>query len=155
MYCPIFTTQLVRQCSVRYSGKLNSTRAATQIVAKMLRDSPNEQLVAVLLDTKLTVIGAHVITHGILDASLAHPREIFRPAILANASAVILAHNHPSGELNASRQDYEVFERCKQAGELIGSKEQQAKGLQKQVEGSVQKNVGDAKEVLKDVIDKA
>jgi DNA repair protein RadC len=120
MYCPIFTTQLVRQCSVRYSGKLNSTRAATQIVAKMLRDSPNEQLVAVLLDTKLAVIGAHVITHGILDASLAHPREIFRPAILANASAVILAHNHPSGELNASRQDYEVFERCRQAGELIG-----------------------------------
>ena len=120
MYCPIYSTQLVRQRSVRYSGKLNSTLAATQIVTEMLRDSPSEQLVAVLLDTKLMVIGAHVITCGILDASLAHPREIFRPAILANASALILAHNHPSGDLTASRQDHEIFDRCKQAGELIG-----------------------------------
>ncbi|MEZ6094441.1 MAG: JAB domain-containing protein [Pirellulaceae bacterium] len=54
-------------------------------------------------------------------ASLVHPRETFRPAIIANASAIIIAHNHPSGDLTPSREDWAVFERLKSAGETLGN----------------------------------
>lgn len=120
MYCPVYTTQLVRSSTIRFSGKANSSRAACDIVASMLADSPNEQLVVIMLDTKLNVIGASVVTSGTLDASLVHPREVYRPAILANAASIIIAHNHPSGDPAPSSADWQVYERCKQAGQQLG-----------------------------------
>ena len=55
-----------------------------------------------------------------LDASLVHPREVFRPAIRDAASAILLLHNHPSGDPTPSRQDREVTERMQRAGQLLG-----------------------------------
>jgi DNA repair protein RadC len=86
----------------------------------MLKNSPCEQLIAIALDTQLKVIGSYVISSGTLDSSLAHPREAFRVAILLNAGAIIIAHNHPSGSLEPSGADWKVYERFKQAGELLG-----------------------------------
>jgi DNA repair protein RadC len=120
MFCPIYRTKLVRETSRPFSAKLNSTEAATRIVSQMLADSPSEQFVTVLLDVKLRPIGAHVATVGTLDSSLVHPREVFRPAFLSNAHALILAHNHPSGELTPSRQDWSVFDKLRNCGEILG-----------------------------------
>ena len=74
----------------------------------------------VLLDARHKVIGLNTVSIGTVSASLVHPREVFKPAILANASAVILAHNHPSGELDPSEHDLELTRRLIEAGKLLG-----------------------------------
>jgi DNA repair protein RadC len=91
-----------------------------QIVRPILENSPNEQFLIVTLDTKLKPIGCHIITIGTLDASLVHPREVFRHALLSNASSIILVHNHPSGDCEPSSQDRSVTDRLKRVGELLG-----------------------------------
>lgn len=79
-----------------------------------------EEFHIVTLDTKRQVLGTHLITVGILDSSLVHPREVFRPAIRDAASVVLLVHNHPSGDPTPSRQDLAVTQRLVEAGKLIG-----------------------------------
>ena len=79
-----------------------------------------ENFVAVLLNTKNEVIGTPLISVGTLSASLVHPREVFKPAIRASAASVVLAHNHPSGRVEPSREDREVTRRLAGAAEIIG-----------------------------------
>lgn len=73
-----------------------------------------------LLDTQNQIIGIHTVTIGTLDAALVHPREIFKPAILANAASVILAHNHPSGDPTPSAEDRTVTRQVVAAGTTLG-----------------------------------
>ena len=79
-----------------------------------------ENFVAVLLNTKNEVIGFPTISVGTLSASLVHPREVFKPAIRASAAGVVLAHNHPSGKVEPSREDREVTERLTSVAGIIG-----------------------------------
>ena len=79
-----------------------------------------EEFVAVLLDGKNQVIGFNVVSVGSLTAALVHPREVFKPAILGNAAAIVLVHNHPSGDPEPSAEDRAITERLKQAGDLVG-----------------------------------
>ena len=79
-----------------------------------------ENFVVVLLNTKNEVIEFPTISVGTLSASLDHPREVFKPAIRASAAGVILAHNHPSGRVEPSREDREVTGRLKEAARIIG-----------------------------------
>lgn len=79
-----------------------------------------EVFVTILLDGKNGVLGFNVVAVGSLTAALVHPREVFKPAILANAAALILVHNHPSGDPQPSAEDRAITTRLKQAGELIG-----------------------------------
>jgi DNA repair protein RadC len=85
-------------------------------------DRRQEEFHVVSLDTKLFPIGHHQITVGTLDASLVHPREVFRAAIRDAASAIILVHNHPSGDPTPSREDIQVTDRLKKAADIIGIK---------------------------------
>lgn len=104
--------------------RINSTDAAkaycTRHFSRLAYDSDHEEFHIVTLDTKLQPIKRHQITVGTLDASLVHPREVFRAAIRDAANSVLLVHNHPSGDPTPSRQDHEVTDRLKRAGELIG-----------------------------------
>jgi DNA repair protein RadC len=74
----------------------------------------------------ITLNGAHEVirkrevTKGLLNRTVVHPREVFRGAIMDNAAAVILAHNHPSGSVTPSHEDRDITKRLKQAGEVIG-----------------------------------
>jgi DNA repair protein RadC len=79
-----------------------------------------ENFVAVLLNTKNEVIECPTVSVGTLSASLVHPREVFKPAIRASAASVVLAHNHPSGRVEPSREDREVTERLAGAAKIIG-----------------------------------
>lgn len=79
-----------------------------------------ENFVAVLLNTKNEVLEFPTISVGTLSASLVHPREVFKPAIRASAASVVLAHNHPSGKVEPSREDREVTRRLCDAAEIIG-----------------------------------
>ena len=104
--------------------RINSTHAAIDYCRKrfsrLAQDGTQEEFHIVTLDTKLQPIQSHQITVGTLDASLVHPREVFRAAIRDASSAILLIHNHPSGDPTPSRQDIQVTERLKESGQLLG-----------------------------------
>jgi DNA repair protein RadC len=85
-----------------------------------LRDAPQEHFIVLLLDGRHRVLGEETVSIGTLTASLVHPREVFRPAIRSSAAALILVHNHPSGDPQPSPEDRAVTERLSSAGELLG-----------------------------------
>ena len=83
-------------------------------------NSDREHFLCVHLDARNRVISMDTVSIGSLNASLVHPRECFTAAILCKAASMILAHNHPSGDPTASREDIELSKRMVQAGELLG-----------------------------------
>jgi DNA repair protein RadC len=85
-----------------------------------LRHATQERFFVVLLDGRHRVLRHELVSQGTLTASLVHPREVFRPALRESAAALVLVHNHPSGDPTPSREDREITERLEQAGELLG-----------------------------------
>ena len=85
-----------------------------------IRDSKREHLVAFYLDTQNRLIERQIIFIGTLNASIVHPREIFEPAIRHSAASIIVAHNHPSGDLEPSPEDRETTARLVEAGKILG-----------------------------------
>lgn len=104
--------------------KINSSSVAIdycrRAFARLALDRRQEEFHVVTLDTKLFPIRHHQITVGTLDASLVHPREVFRAAIRDAASSVLLVHNHPSGDPTPSREDFDVTRSLETAGKIIG-----------------------------------
>jgi DNA repair protein RadC len=82
--------------------------------------SDREEFLVLLLNARHRVTHANRVAIGTLSATTVHPREVFKGAILANAAAVIVAHNHPSGDPSPSLDDIKVTRRLKVAGELLG-----------------------------------
>jgi len=87
-----------------------------------LRDRRKEYFLALLLDGKNRILREVRISEGSLNQSIVHPREVFSPAVRESAAAIILVHNHPSGDPAPSREDREITRRLKDAGELMGVK---------------------------------
>ena len=79
-----------------------------------------EHFYVLTLDNSQQIIRIHIVSIGILNKTIVHPREIFIPAIKDNACSIILAHNHPSGSNKSSREDCEITERLCKVGEIIG-----------------------------------
>jgi len=90
------------------------------LVSGRLKGKKKEYFLAVLLDTRNQLIKVAEISVGSLDASVVHPREVFKEAISASAASVIFTHNHPSGDPEASEDDIELTKRLAQAGEIVG-----------------------------------
>ena len=112
--------EVVSEQVIEY-GKVNSPDLAAQLFRDFgLGDSPVEIFVVALLDARHTVTSIHEVSKGILSSSLVHPREVFSPAIQLRAAAVIIAHNHPSGDTSPSQEDINVTKRLKEAGLLLG-----------------------------------
>jgi len=96
---------------------------SAQDVYSLLHDyssKEKEHFIAITLDGRSNVIEKRVIHIGTLNQSLVHPREVFRPAIQDNAAGIIIAHNHPSGTLEASRADSQITQRLKEVSKLVG-----------------------------------
>ena len=93
-------------------------KAVEQLVD--IRDKKQEYFVCLTLDGANRLIAKRIITIGTLTASLVHPREVFADAITDRAASIIVAHNHPSGRLEASEADIDVSERLVSAGNLLG-----------------------------------
>ncbi len=91
-----------------------------RFMAPRLRDLLQEEFHALLLNAQHGVLRDVTVTRGILDASLVHPREVFRPAIEESAAAVILVHNHPSGDPTPSAEDHAVTRQMERAGRAVG-----------------------------------
>jgi len=100
--------------------KIKSPADAHRIVAPTLRNLKKETFKALYLDTKNQLIREETVSIGSLDASVVHPREVFKTAIQESAAAIILAHNHPSGDPEPSREDIELTRRLREGGSLIG-----------------------------------
>jgi DNA repair protein RadC len=104
--------------------RLTSSKEAIEFCrrefARLASDAVQEEFHIVTLDTKHKPIRSHRVTIGTLDASLVHPREVFRPAIRDAAAAVLLVHNHPSGDPTPSREDHQVTQQLTEAGRLLG-----------------------------------
>ena len=83
-------------------------------------DADQEHFSILLLNNKNRVRAHKVISSGSLTASLVHPREVFKPVILYGAAAVILCHNHPSGDPEPSPEDIDITRRLVQCGEIFG-----------------------------------
>ena len=79
-----------------------------------------ERFVVFWLNSANKVVGFEIITEGLLNSSLTHPREIFRGAIVTTAAAIIIAHNHPSGNMDPSEEDVRVTRQIVDAGKIIG-----------------------------------
>lgn len=84
------------------------------------RSSKKEHIVAFYLDTQQRLIERRIISVGTLDTSFAHPREVFEPALQLSAASVVLAHNHPSGNVEPSENDIAITKRIADAGDLLG-----------------------------------
>ncbi|MEL7499784.1 MAG: DNA repair protein RadC [Planctomycetota bacterium] len=108
------------QTVVKISSSSDAIEFCKNHFSRLISDSLQEEFHAVTLDTKNKLIDTHRITVGTLDASLVHPREVFRPAIKDAASSVLLVHNHPSQDATPSREDYAVTDRLTEVGKNIG-----------------------------------
>jgi DNA repair protein RadC len=98
---------------------VNPQQAAAFLHA-MIGKADREHFVTLLLDNKHRLTHAHVVSRGSLRDATVHPRETFKAAILANAAAMVVGHNHPSGDVRPSPDDTLVLQRLKEAGDLIG-----------------------------------
>ena len=94
--------------------------AAARCAWSLLLGKDREHFVAMHLDTRHRVVSVEIVSMGTLSSSLVHPREVFKGAILANAAAIICAHNHPSGDVSPSQEDRALLKRVLEAGQLLG-----------------------------------
>ena len=85
-----------------------------------LRYAAKEQFVVILLNGKNKVIGTEVVSEGSLSSSVVHPREVFAPAMLHHAAAIMVAHNHPSGDPKPSFEDEEITRMLSRSGKVLG-----------------------------------
>jgi DNA repair protein RadC len=123
------THKYVRELRISYlprgdlslEGRLLKTPAeAAQFLMPLLQNEPVEVSIVLCLTTKHRFLAFHEVARGSLDACVVHPREVFKAAILANAAAVIFAHNHPSGDPEPSPDDIQLTQRLVAAGALLG-----------------------------------
>jgi DNA repair protein RadC len=115
------------EIGIRLAGKsedpqpaINRPQDAAFMVMEEMRHLDREHFCALLLNTKNKVLAKKTISIGTLNASVVHPRELFKTAIKKSASSIILIHNHPSGDPTPSREDREVTQRLKDAGAIVG-----------------------------------
>lgn len=102
--------------------KADDPKDVINFVMKVIRmyEYPEEHFVAISVNSGLGIIGYTDVSIGTIDQTFAYPREVFRTAIVQNASGIILAHNHPSGCCDPSQEDLDVTKRMIGAGEILG-----------------------------------
>jgi DNA repair protein RadC len=99
--------------------KLDTPELVSELVGPEMRRLRTESLRVILLDTRYRLLHIEEVSVGSLNESIAHPREIFRPAITYSAYAVIVVHNHPSGDASPSQTDHSLTRRLAEAAELL------------------------------------
>ena len=119
-----FTLKLVKEKGNKYEldYKVNNPEVAYKAFVDILElNSQAEEVFGFLtLDIKSKITGVFEVSRGSINKSIVSPREVFKRAILNNACGIILAHNHPSGELSPSNEDRSITDKLKEAGDLIG-----------------------------------
>lgn len=99
---------------------LKTPEDAVEMVRGRLKNKKKEYFLALLLDTRNRLIRVAEVSVGSLDASIVHPREVFKEAVAASAASAIFVHNHPSGDPSPSDDDIQLTRRLAGAGEIMG-----------------------------------
>jgi len=120
-------THFIREVAIRYVGRgkrapdvIRAPLDAVGFMRRAVTDDAREHFLAIYLDGRHRPLAHQVVSVGTATASLVHPREVFQPAVLTGACAVIVGHNHPSGDPSPSGEDRDVTRRLARAGDLLG-----------------------------------
>jgi len=120
-------TVFVREAIVRYRGRkvptepqISTPTMAVSIARRVVHDEAREHFTALYLDSRHRPIAHSVVSVGTATASLVHPREVFQAAVLTGACALLVLHNHPSGDVSPSGEDRAVTRRLAEAGQILG-----------------------------------
>ena len=120
----VYRVSLVKDESVSFGNvRLANSQEAQALIRTLIlnKGQPDrEQFVVLLLNTKNEVIGLNIVSVGALSSAPVHPREVLKPAILANSAAIILAHNHPSNDLSPSQEDIGITRKIIAAAGIVG-----------------------------------
>ena len=116
-------------------GRVSSPEDVVRVCAD-IRELAQETFHVLSLNARNCLINRQLVSVGLVDASLVHPREVFRLAIQQNASALVLVHNHPSGDPTPSAEDLRITRQLTEAGKIIGIPVQDHVVLGREVEGS-------------------
>jgi DNA repair protein RadC len=120
-YLPIYRVHLVRDTAIPTTRQqFRQSKDVADLLRQFLGDVDREHFVVILVDRKNRLIGIHTVSVGSLTASVVHPREVFKVAILSNAAAILCGHNHSSGDPQPSGEDCSLTRRLVQAGEILG-----------------------------------
>lgn len=111
---------LVRDPGEPYSGTLTRPAAVFEFLKDEVATWDRERFLTLMLDSSHRLIGIEEVAVGTVNSAVVHPREVFKALILANATAFIAVHNHPSGQPLPSIADIEITERLRKVGELVG-----------------------------------
>ena len=108
----------------KYRGKqphvIRGPEDVFKLVGRRLVKEAREHFLVVLLNARHEVDAVETVSVGSLNASIVHPREVFKPAVVGSAASVVLVHNHPSGDPEPSEEDLSITKRLVEAGELLG-----------------------------------
>jgi DNA repair protein RadC len=99
--------------------KIDSPELVNELLGPEMRQLRKESLRVILLDTRYHLIRTEEVSVGSVNESIAHPRDVFRPAVISSAYAVIVVHNHPSGDASPSQTDHSLTRRLAEAAELL------------------------------------
>lgn len=115
----------VRELTKRkYRGKqphmIRGPEDVVQLLGRRLTRQAREHFLVVLLNARHEVDAVETVSVGSLNASIVHPREVFKPAVIGSAASVVLVHNHPSGDPEPSEEDLSITKRLVEAGDLLG-----------------------------------
>ncbi len=119
----IVSIKMVKESSFLYQTRtISSPKDAYEMIKEQLEGLDREQFIIACLNTKNEPTNISVVSVGSLNKAIVHPREVFKTAILSNASSIMAFHNHPSGDTTPSQQDIQLTHRLVEAGELLGIK---------------------------------
>lgn len=119
----ILSVKLVREKHTIYGAKgITGPEELASIVKRFLADTDREVFLTVNFSTTNTINSIHIVSIGSLDRAMVHPREVFKAAILSNASSIALVHSHPSGNLNPSEEDVQITKKLVKCGEILDIK---------------------------------
>ena len=119
---PGFRIALVREPGVKLAERpqVRVPAEAAPMLAQYIGEADREVFVIAMLTIRHRVLGLHTVSVGCLTSSLVHPREVFKPAILSGSAALLICHNHPSGDAEPSAEDISLTRRLATAGQLLG-----------------------------------
>ena len=113
------TYEIVSERKARYPVKISLPCDAYEVLKRYAR-SKQEQFIVITLNGAHETISVYLVSLGLLNRTIVHPREVFNRAIKDSSAAIIVAHNHPSGQLEPSEEDRAITRRLTEAGEIIG-----------------------------------
>ena len=112
--------EMVREGRLSCERRIGAPEDVAEVLVPWIGARDREHFVILCLDVKGKPVAAQIVSIGTLDSTLVHPREVFRAAILCNASCIIVGHNHPTGDTSPSPEDRGVTARLVEAGKVLG-----------------------------------